>query len=136
MTNTAIIFAVAIAAVILWGLIDGARLPGAYGVRQCQGRDWRRAFPEAPKAQIREFLTLFVEAFAFAEKEKLKLSPDDRILSIYRTRYPSRWTPDALELETLAKDVKTKYGLSLASIWNENLTLGQLFAKVREGCVS
>jgi propanediol dehydratase small subunit len=132
MAASTIIFVIAIAAAVLWGVIFGGRLPGAYGVRTCQGRDWRRAFPTAPKTQIREFLALFVEAFAFADKEKLKLRPDDKILSIYRTLYPSRWTPDALEVETLAKDINKKYGLSLASVWSEDLTLGQLFAKVRE----
>lgn len=136
MAASTIILAIGIAATVLWGVIFGGRLPGAYRARACQGRDWRRAFPTAPKTQIREFLALFVQAFAFADKEKLKLSPDDKILSIYRTLYPSRWTPDALEVETLAKDISTKYGVSLASVWNEDLTLGQLFAKVKEESAS
>lgn len=131
-----IILAIAVAAAVLWGVAFGGRLPDAYRVRACQGRDWHRAFPTAPKTQIREFLALFVQAFAFADKEKLKLSPDDKILAIYRTLYPSQWTPDALEVETLAKDINTKYGLSLASVWNEDLTLGQLFAKIRDGSAS
>lgn len=92
-----------------------------------------QAFPNAPKAEIREFLALFVDAFAFPNEEKLKFSPDDKILSIYRALYPSRWMPDALEVETLAKYIEAKYGLPFASVWSENLTLGELFAIIRTG---
>lgn len=59
------------------------------------------------------------------------LRPDDEILTIYRALYPRRWTPDALELETLAEDVEKRYGLELGHIWNERLSLGQLFALTR-----
>ncbi len=78
-------------------------------------------------------MALFVGAFAFPDKEKLKFGPDDKILSIYRALYPSRWMPDALEVETLAKGIESRYGLSFLRVWNENLTLGELFANVREG---
>ena len=132
MAVLAVIFVLIIAAELLWGARFGGRLPGAYNLRTCQGKDWRRAFPGVPKAQIREFLVLVVEAFAIQDKEKLKLNPDDKILAIYRTLYPNQWLPDALELETLAKDINTKYGLSFVSIWNEDLTLGQLFRKIKD----
>jgi hypothetical protein len=54
----------------------------------------------------------------------LKFSPHDKIWEIYRELYPSRWTADALELETLTEDLLTKYDFSLAAIWSEKLTLG------------
>ncbi|BBE50660.1 hypothetical protein OYT1_ch1100 [Ferriphaselus amnicola] len=130
MSTLTIMFLLAIA--VLLGCASMGRLPGQFGDRACQGRGWRSAFPTAPKAEIREFLALFAEAFAFPNKEKLKFSPDDKILSVYRTLYPSRWTPDALEVETLAKDIEAKYGLQFSSVWSENLTLGELFAKVQE----
>ncbi len=133
MTFFAIAVSVATALVAIWGLSKfGGRLPGTYGKRVCQGRDWRRAFPTVPKADIREFLALFVEAFAFSEKEKLKLNPNDRILAIYRTLYPSRWMPDAMEVETLAAAIERKYGFSFNSVWSEDLTLSDLFRKTQE----
>ncbi|MBV8380231.1 MAG: hypothetical protein JO369_05645 [Paucibacter sp.] len=98
----------------------------------CQGASWRRAFPGASKASIREFLELFVEAFAFPSSKRLTFSPDDQILPIYRRLYPSRWIPDALELETFAKDLEARSGLRLESIWSERLTLGQVFAAMHE----
>lgn len=131
MDLSTIILVIAVAAVVLWGIVPAGRLPSPFYSRGCQGKGWRVAFPNAPKAEIREFLVLFVDAFAFQNKEKLKFSPDDKILSIYRALYPSRSTPDALEVETFAKDIEAKYGLSFASIWSENLTLGELFAIVR-----
>ncbi len=106
----------------LWGAATQAfprpRLPG---------KGWRNAFPASSGQDIREFLSLFVEAFAFSQKERLNLNPEDTILQIYRARYPSKWTPDALEVETLAKDIEARYGFSLENVWHEQLTLGELF---------
>lgn len=65
-----------------------------------------------------------MSAFAFNDNEMLKFSPHDKIWEIYRELYPSRWTADALELETLTEDLLTKYDFSLAAIWSEKLTLG------------
>jgi propanediol dehydratase small subunit len=133
MSFSAIAVSVATALVALWCLAKiGGRLPGPYGDRVCQGREWRREFPNAPKADIREFLTLFVDAFAFSGKDKLKFDPSDKILSVYRTLYPSRWMPDALELETLATEVEKRYGFSFSSVWSEDLTLGDLFKRTQE----
>ena len=72
-----------------WAAVFGGRLPAAYGTRSCQGKGWRRQFPEAVKADIRDFLSLFVSSFAFNDDQKLKLNPDDEILRIYRALYPS-----------------------------------------------
>ena len=74
---------------------------------------------------------MFVDAFAFDKREKLKLSPDDAILRIYRLRYPHQWMADALEVEILAKEVQRRYGVPLDSVWHEQLTLGELFAHTR-----
>lgn len=87
----------------------------------------RRACPTASKQQIREFLSLFVSAFAFSESEKLKLQPEDRPYHIYRALYPHRWQADALEFETLCRDLQQRYSLDLEHVWEEDLTLGELF---------
>jgi propanediol dehydratase small subunit len=125
-TSTVVILSL-IAASVLWSVLIGGRLPKPYDTRPCQGKGWRIAFPSASKQDIREFLALFVDAFAFSQKERLKLNPEDQVIQIYRAIYPSQWTPDALELETFAKDVEAKYGFTLESIWHEKVTLGELF---------
>lgn len=131
MALSTIILVIAVTAVVLCGIVSAGRLPSPFASRRCQGKGWREAFPNTPKAEIREFLVLFVDAFAFPDKDKLKFNPDDKILSIYRALYPSRWMPDALEVETLSKDIEAKYGVPFASVWNENLTVGELFAITR-----
>lgn len=125
-TSTVVILSL-IAASVLWSVLFSGRLPKPYFNRTCQGKGWRNAFPMSSKQDIREFLSVFVDAFAFSQTERLKLNPDDQVLQIYRTIYPSKWTPDALEVETLAKGIEAKYGFSLESIWHEQLTLGELF---------
>jgi len=59
-----------------------------YWRRACTGFAWRRRFPSASNAEIRSFLTLFVNAFAFAEFRRLSFSPDDKPLEVYRALYP------------------------------------------------
>jgi hypothetical protein len=125
--NTLAALCVAVLALALW-LKFGTSLPRRYRSRSCEGRSWRNAFPSATKQEIREFLLLFTSAFAFKETENLKFSPHDRIWEIYRELYPNRWTADALELETLTEDLLAKHEFSLATIWSEKLTLGEVFA--------
>jgi propanediol dehydratase small subunit len=115
---------------ILW-LSFGTSLPKKYQSRKCKGAQWRRAFPQAPKDEIREFLLLFTSAFAFRDSEKLKFSPNDLVWEIYRDLYPNRWVADALELETFTDDLSAKHGIMLGEIWSEKLTLGELFACVQ-----
>jgi len=129
-TSTLIIFGVV--GLCLLGVIFGGQLPRPYRNRSCQGRGWKTAFPSASKQDIRDFLSLFVSAFAFREKEKLKLNPEDQILAVYRALYPSKWMADALELETLSEDIERKYGVSPQRLWHEQLTLGELFASTRK----
>jgi len=73
-----------------------------------------------------------VESFAFRDREKLKLNPNDQILDIYRAQYPHKWQADALEFETLSKNLKSKYGADFNDVWRDDLTLGQLFAYVQQ----
>lgn len=129
---TTLIFIALFLVALLWAAFPGTKLPAPFSGRSCQGKSWRRAFPSASKLEIREFLLVFVRAFALRDGEKLMLRPDDEILAIYRAQYPRRWTPDALELETLAEDIEKRYGLELRRIWNERLSLGQLFAHAQQ----
>lgn len=125
--STLVVLCAAVLALALW-LKFGTSLPQRYRSRNCEGRSWRNEFPSATKQEIRDFLLLFMSAFAFKDNEMLKFSPHDKIWEIYRELYPSRWIADALELETLTEDLLKKYEFSLAAIWSEKLTLGEVFA--------
>lgn len=98
--------------------------------RSCQGLRWRRAYPEASKREIRAFLQFFAEAFAIKDKHMLQIAPQDELLQLYRARYPSRGGEDALEFETLAQDMLKQFGLKLAGLWHDHLTVGELFSQV------
>ena len=132
MSSSSVLLILGIAAIFASALAFGGRLPKAYQARSCQGRSWRHAFPSATKHEIRAFLSLFASAFAFDDREKLKLAPEDEILSIYRAQYPSRLQPDALELETLALDLERRHKLKLEALWKDGLTLGELFSHTLE----
>lgn len=121
-----------IAASVLGSVLFGGRLPRPYRRRGCQGKGWRDAFPDSPSRDVREFLSVFVDSFAFSRKERLKLNPEDQIVRIYRSVYPNMWMPDSLELETLANGIESRYGFSLEKVWHENITLGELFRTARE----
>jgi hypothetical protein len=132
--NTAIAVAViAILGTVLWSVKYGGSLPLPFRERTCQGRSWRQDFPHASKHEIREFLSLFVSAFAFRETERLKFGPYDTVMAVYRALYPNLWLPDSLEIETLAGDLHKKYGVELAAVWSEqDIALGALFAYVQK----
>jgi propanediol dehydratase small subunit len=115
---------------VLWLRFESS-LPKKYQSRKCEGRQWRRAFPQATKHDIREFLLLFTAAFAFRDSDKLKFSPNDRVWEIYRDLYPNRWVADALELETLTDELNAKHGIALGEIWSEKLTLGEVFTRAQ-----
>jgi propanediol dehydratase small subunit len=130
MTSTILLIGATLA-LIVWASVFGGKLPVPFGARSCQGTSWRRSFPDAPKEEIRKFLSLFTDSFAFDNTERLKLNPDDQLLDIYRALYPRKWQADALEFETLAHALESEYKVKLASVWHNGLTLGQLFAHVR-----
>lgn len=100
-----------------------------YWARSCTGRAWRRAFPEAPKQQIRDFLQAFVDGFGFPSKRRLCFLPTDAVMDIYnRVRGP--WWDD-MELETFALELEGRFGLELdelESCWHKRITLGDIFA--------
>jgi hypothetical protein len=100
--------------------------------RQCNGKAWLQAFPTASADDIRRFLNLFVEAFAFPRNRALKFSPSDRVMAVYRSLYPDRGWPDALELETFATSVERTYSLRMSEVWREDITLGDIFSRTRQ----
>jgi len=99
--------------------------------RDCTGKLWRRRFPYAPKADIREFLTIFVEAFCFAPKRRTCFSPDDRVMDVYRAEYAGGALADFMELERFGVVMGERYGIVFESLWREDITLGELFSSTR-----
>jgi len=109
----------------------GDTLPKKYRKRNCMGKSWKSTFPNSSKEDIREFLLMFTDAFAFSPSDKLKFEPDDKILDIYRELYPSKWVADSLEVETLVEDCEKKYSINFNDLWHDNLTLGELYTGVK-----
>lgn len=103
-----------------------------YWSRPCTGRDWKRRFPGVPKEEIRDFLEVFVDGFAFSSKKRLKFNPDDKVMDVYRALYPTPGWPDALELETFARNIERKYGFDLAKAFDQDITLGGIFEMIRK----
>lgn len=126
------ILAILVLLAVAWSVLAFGQLPNPLRTRTCQGRSWRRAFPRASNKQIREFLSVFTSAFAFRDADMLKFRPDDQLLGLYRTLYPSKWMADAMEFETLARDLRTRFGVALEDIWDERMTLGALFAHIQQ----
>lgn len=123
------VLAIVIGAIVISAFfVDG--LPAQIKERKCQGAAWRRAFPNVAKQAIREYLLVFVDAFAFRESDRMQFNPHDKIMDVYRLVYPKHWVPDALELETFAEVLDKRFGFRVESIWSEQLTLGDVFQAI------
>jgi len=96
--------------------------------RKCAGREWLEQFPNASARDVREFLKLFVDAFALPSKSYLSFRPTDQIMAIYRAINPAKWTAvDAMELEIFEQLLRQRYALALDKVWRDDLTLGEVF---------
>ena len=101
--------------------------------RGCMGIRWRRRFPTSPKVEIRRFMDFFLYAFGFPARRRSYFSPDDKILDVYHALYPpGDALADCMELETFATDIKKHYDVDLASVWRDDLTLGELYARIHQ----
>ena len=99
--------------------------------RPCTGRAWKRRFPSAPARDIRAFLSVFCTAFTFRRSRALSFLPDDRIADIYHAQNPPEYgLPDSESLEVFAERLAATYGVELRSFWRDDLTLGEVFARI------
>jgi propanediol dehydratase small subunit len=127
---------VAVLAVILVVSIGGWLLAErlqfrSYWRRSCTGRAWKLGYPKASKAEIREFLKLFVRVFGFRESRMLRFEPTDQVKDILSKRSPSHLSPDPLEMGDFARLARERYGVDLASAWHDGITLGEVFEKTQ-----
>jgi len=114
---------------IWWSRTYGGFMPEPYRSRPCQGANWLRTFPAQSKSEIRQFLRIFVESFAFRESQKLQISPTDKVYEVYRAIYPKLGGIDLLELESFAANVERRYGVKFGDLWSVDLTFGGLFSE-------
>lgn len=121
------------AVVLVFGfVVERVRLRKFWS-RACTGRLWKRRFPQASKTEIREFLDLFIDAFAFSQSRRLCFSPDDRVIDVYRTLYPyPKLMADSMELETFALKAGERYGVDLVPTWQEDITLGEIYEQTHK----
>ena len=126
-TETLIILTLAFVAVFAYR----NHLPKKYRRRNCQGFAWRPKFPSASKQEIRRFLALVTENFAFEPSEGLRFNPEDTFSDIYRSLYPFPGSPDCLEVEGLGADIEREYNILLVDQW-PRFSLGDLFGIVRD----
>ena len=66
----------------------GDTLPKKYRNLNCMGKNWKAEFPKSTKEDIRGFLLMFTDSFAFSSVDKLKFKPNDKLFDIYRELYP------------------------------------------------
>jgi hypothetical protein len=108
--------------------------PRTYRNRKCQGKTWKVSFPDKDSDEIRLFLSCLVNGMALSEKTKMKFNPDDKAIEIYKSLYGGKVPlADNLECETFVESLAEEFGQPVDKIlehWSEDVTLGELFAKI------
>ncbi len=129
MNSLTILLLIAVAAFVLTlpVQIQRRRALRRFWDRHCMGIRWRRRFPDASKSELREFLTIFVDAFCFEHTRRTCFSPDDRVMEVYRAEYPPGSLADDMELERFGLDLEERYGIDFTAVWREDITLGELY---------
>lgn len=107
--------------------LQGGQFHNPLRYRSCQSRRWRRAFPSASRKDIRDFLSLVVSSFSFSDSDRLRIRPDDELLGIVRAAQPQ----EQGGVEALVKALRVRYGVKLADVWHEGLTVGELFRDIQ-----
>lgn len=114
------------------GELHSSRALRPYWERYCMGIRWRRRYPDVPKTEIREFLNIFIDAFAFDKQKLCRFSPEDQVMDVFRAVYPpGDGMADNLELEFFASRLEKRYGIDAETLWREDITLGELFECTR-----
>lgn len=105
--------------------------PQPYHARTCQGRQWRREFPDARNREVDVFLGTLAHALSYPARDKLKLRPDDAVYQVYRARYRLAGLHGARELDRLSRLMEKRYHVAVDDLWTKTLTLGELFEATR-----
>jgi hypothetical protein len=78
-----------------------------------EGR-WTHLYSGEELVVAKEALAAITYAFLLRTQDAARLRPEDRLMDIYRAAYPVRNTPDALEFETLWKQMKAELSVTEA----------------------
>ncbi|HEV2327157.1 MAG TPA: hypothetical protein VGY56_00025 [Verrucomicrobiae bacterium] len=105
----------------------------AFGLtlRNRTNRQWNQLFPNASKAEIREFLEVLFRSFDEPLPENYRLSPSDKLIRAYRAIYGPDTAPDKTEIENLANQLAQRYGVEVLNSLREDTTVGELFALIQ-----
>jgi hypothetical protein len=127
-TMKTIIICICIGLLIIIASVFIDQIPKFYRKRNCQGIYWRRRYPNVPKEEIKKYLQIFIDAFAFKDKHRCKFKPEDKVIDVYNAMYPNKFlSADGMELEDFAISLEQTYKIDFDKIWNEDMTLGQIF---------
>ena len=103
-------------------------LPSPYKTRPLQTELWRRRFGAEAYSVCELVLSELCDAFLFDQDSRHRFLPDDRLAAIYEACHPRRkfWVwGDSMELETLAQNLKKRFGIELSKEHSE-ITLGDI----------
>ena len=88
---------------------------------------WRSAFPGHRDGQVATFLAMFCDAFDFTPNRRMAFEPHDRVVDVYRTKYPRAGMTDGFEFERFADAMRRNYSFDLP---HGDMTLGDIFGQV------
>ncbi len=122
-----------------WGLfveMQTHRALSPFWRRGDQTRRWLERFPATDAADSEAYHHLLADAFDFSVEQVNCLQPDDRLMEVYRAKYPRGSLGDCLELERLGMALTERHGVDLLSIWQNDITLGEVFEQTRNAARS
>jgi hypothetical protein len=96
------------------------------------GRDadherWERLYSPAELLAVREALGAITSAFLLRAEDAGRLAPRDRLIDNYRAAYPVKGWADALEFETLWREMHERLGVPEAELTNlTSMTVGEV----------
>jgi len=94
---------------------------------------WSRAFSAEHMPLVLDVLGDIRDSLALRKDDVDRLRPTDRLFDIYRAANPSQWQPDALEFETLWRDLLDRFHVPESEL--QTLT-GWTVGQVIEACIA
>lgn len=58
-------------------------------------------------------LQIFCRVFEFPQQDRFRFRPDDKVMDIYGRLYPSRFSPDSLEVNRLVENIESAFSVTL-----------------------
>ena len=114
-----------VAAVLLWLTWRPSRQ--YVRKRDADATRWQRLYSGEDYPAVEEALLAITSAFLLRPQDVGRLEPSDKLMDIYRAAYPAKGTPDALEFETLWKDLRKRPGVSEAELASlPSMTVGDV----------